>query len=109
RTEKGLPADAGGSADVMPAQSSLTFAALDGLAFAAERGRLHRATTLALSVRNLAPLFELLQLAASGLLPLPEHVPWLSLDGEAKFYTALASGRVRQRICPTTRCSGFIR
>jgi hypothetical protein len=86
----------------------LTFATLDSLAFAAERGRLDRAAGLALAVADLGPLLELVQLGASGLLPGPDRAPWLALNGAAPFHAALADGRPRW-VCPETRRAGFVR
>jgi hypothetical protein len=50
----------------MNAPQPLTFTALDGLAFAAERGRLHeQPADLALSANALGPLLELMQLSGT--------------------------------------------
>jgi hypothetical protein len=85
----------------------LDFVTLDGLAFAAERGRLSgRAPDLV--ARDLGPVVELAQLAAAGLLPAPERAEWLRLDGLAVLYRAIASRRP-QWICPEGRRIGFLR
>ncbi len=93
----------------MIAPKPLTFAALDGLAFAAERGRLSEQPSGAeLSAGALGPLLELEQLSASGLLPRPDMAAWLSLDDTRVFEAALHSG-LPQWICPATRAAGFFR
>lgn len=93
----------------MNAPSPLSFAALDGLAFAAERGRLNdRAEGPALSASALGPFLELIQLSGDGLLPRPHEAAWLSLDGIVSLEAALRSGRARW-VCPSTRAAGFFR
>jgi hypothetical protein len=92
----------------MPYQS-LTFAALDGLAFAAQRGRLNELPPdVAYGAGALGPFLELRQLGADGLLPYPEKAVWLALDGLNAFETALRRGR-RQWICASSRATGFLR
>lgn len=85
----------------------LDFTAVDGLAFAAERRRL-TGRTPDLTARDLGPLVELGQLAASGLLPAPESAEWLRLDGLGALYHAIAGGRA-EWICPEARRIGFLR
>lgn len=92
----------------MTSKEPLTFAMLDDLAFAAERGRLDRVAGLAVAAADLGPLLELVQLAASGLLPGPDPAPWLALNGAASFQAALTGGRP-QWVCPGTRQIGFFR
>ncbi len=85
----------------------LDFAMLDGLAFAAERGRLSgRAPDLV--AHDLGPVVELGQLAAGGLLPAPERAEWLRLDALGVLYRAIASGRSHW-VCPDGRRIGFLR
>lgn len=87
----------------------LTFAALDGLAFASGRGRLHGiSSSVGFGATDLGPLLELKQFAADGLLPNPENAAWLTLNGLDAFDAAMRSGR-RQWICPTSRAAGFFR
>lgn len=85
----------------------LDFATLDGLAFAAERGRLsgHIPNLVA---HDLGPIIELGQFAAAGLLPAPERTAWLRLDGLAVLYREIASGRLYW-ICPDGKRIGFLR
>ena len=77
----------------MPEVASLTFAALDGIAFAASRGRL--ADTPEYSATDLGPLIEMLQLARTGLLPPPGSAPWLRLNGSEAILRAIAGNAVR--------------
>lgn len=93
----------------MNALKPLTFAALDGLAFAAERGRLNeRPAGPELSACALGPVLELAQLSASGLLPSPSKALWLSLDGIGAFEAALRTGQPRW-ICTASGATGFFR
>jgi hypothetical protein len=93
----------------MNSPQPLTFAALDGLAFAAERGRLHTQHEMAvLSADTIGPLLEWAGISNAGLLPFPEEASWLSLDRSAPFVAALRSGR-RQWVCPATRAAGIFR
>jgi len=85
----------------------LDFVALDGLAFAAERGKLAGGIPT-LRARDLGPAIELGQLAATGLLPEPERANWLHLGGLGMLYQAIASGRTYW-VCPNGRCLGFLR
>jgi len=87
----------------------LSFTSIDGLAFAAARGRLSdipRDTKM--FVRDLGPFLEYLLLAKSGLLPLPSQAPWLSLNGTADLHAAL-SHRRHLWVCPKTRRTGLFR
>jgi hypothetical protein len=91
------------------AYPSLTFAALDGLAFAAQRGRMKELSPdTAYGATALGPFLELRQLGTEGLLPRPDKAAWLSLDGLSAFEMALRSGE-RQWICPSSRATGFLR
>jgi hypothetical protein len=93
----------------MNAPQPLTFSALDGLAFAAERGRLpQQPTDLALCADALGPFLELTLLSRNGLLPPPDKATWLSLGETASLEGALRSGKA-QWVCPTTRAAGFYR
>jgi len=85
----------------------LDFQALDGLAFAAARGRLGNQIPV-LSAQELGPLVELHQLAASGLLPPPHQCPWLAPAELAGLIHALAEGR-REWLCPNGRQLGLLR
>lgn len=84
------------------------FAALDGLAFAAERGRLTGREPPRRAARDIGPMIELSQLAARGLLPAPRQAGWLALDGLDCLTRALETGRMRW-VCPDTRSMGFLR
>jgi hypothetical protein len=76
--------------DGTPAEP-LTFKALDGIAFAAARGRLSSAPPKHVVV-ELGPLIEWLQLARAGVMPLPCAAPWLAMAGSEAFYQAVANG-----------------
>jgi hypothetical protein len=90
------------------ALSPFDFAALDGLAFAAERGRLSPGTPPRMVARDLGPVIELAQLAAGGLLPAPERAAWLNLNCVGSLYRALLGGR-SQWVCPDGRRIGFLK
>ncbi len=93
----------------MRAPQPLTYSALDGLAFAAERGRLAEdSARLDLFARDLGPFLEYVVLAKAGLLPSPERVSWLALNGSAALYAAL-SDRRHYWVCPMTRRAGLYR
>ncbi|MCW2225692.1 hypothetical protein M2232_009224 [Bradyrhizobium japonicum] len=85
----------------MPEIGSLTFAALDGIAFAASRGRLGEVPEYVAD--DLGPLIEMVQLARAGLLPRPTSVPWLHLKGTEAVLRAAASDSER---CTSPRGSG---
>lgn len=51
---------------------TLDFLTLDGLAFAAERGRLASSEVQRAVARDLGPLIEMSHLASAGLLPRPK-------------------------------------
>jgi hypothetical protein len=87
---------------------SLTFTAVDSLAFAAARARLLRLQSKTFVVDRLGPLVELLQLSSDGLLPPLSDVPWIAFGKQSNFYAAL-QGDCRCWICPTTKRYGFIR
>src|ERR1043166_3577878 len=72
----------------------LTFSALDGLAFAAGRGRLSTVgPDTKYDAGALGPFMELRQLGAEGLLPRPDKAAWLDLGAVASFEAALRAGR----------------
>ncbi len=85
----------------------LTFSALDGLGFAAQRGRFVPSTANYV-VADLGPVFELGLLAKSKTLPWPGTSTWLAMNGIAPLITAL-SGRSHQWVCPTSRAAGVYR
>lgn len=85
----------------------LTFSELDGLAFAAQRGRFNPAG-MGLIANDIGPVFELGLLAKSGLLPWPGISSWLVVDGIQPLVTAL-SNRRHLWVCPKTRTTGVYR
>jgi anti-sigma regulatory factor (Ser/Thr protein kinase) len=88
--------------------SPFDFNSLDGLAFAAERGRLTGRTLPRMNAVSLGPIIELAQLATAGTLPAPERAEWLALDGLSVLYRCVISGRFRW-VCPDGRRIGFLR
>jgi hypothetical protein len=70
----------------------LTFAALDGIAFAAARGRLGDHDLPQHVAAEIGPVVEMCQLARSGVLPPPLSAPWLLLDGSDGLFRAAADG-----------------
>ncbi|MDA9436270.1 hypothetical protein [Bradyrhizobium sp. CCBAU 51627] len=90
----------------MPDIESLTFAALDGIAFAASRGRLGDVPEYVAD--DLGPLIEMVQLARTGLLPPPNSAPWLRLNGTEAVLRAAVSGTERWA-SPYGNGSGFLR
>jgi anti-sigma regulatory factor (Ser/Thr protein kinase) len=87
----------------------LSFGALDGLAFAAARGRLAGARGITPTIAGeLGPFIELYQLGEAGLITTPGRASWLTLDGTRPFYEALISNR-RRWVCPKSHRAGFFR
>lgn len=86
-------------------EQPLTFAALDGIAFAAARGRLEMVTEKHVAA-EIGPLVELFQLARVGLLPMPLAAPWLRLDGSEALFRAAVEG-ADEWICPQDRLGAF--
>jgi anti-sigma regulatory factor (Ser/Thr protein kinase) len=77
----------------LPEPIPFTFAALDGLCFAAVRDRLKPLADGAYRLQALGPVLELARLSTSGLLPPPSRANWLTLDDAAGFGRALGEGR----------------
>lgn len=90
----------------MPEPEKLTFAALDGIAFAAARDRLGHIGEFVAG--DLGPLVEMIQLARAGLLPSPVSVPWLRLNGTEVILRA-AVGRSERWASPYGSGSGYLR
>ena len=88
-------------------RKQLLFRDVDGLAFAAARGKLDpRKLPAAYTPQRLGPLLELLHLSAGGRMPPPGN--WLSPNGTAPMMTAVAQGR-ESWIAPGDEHAGFIR
>jgi anti-sigma regulatory factor (Ser/Thr protein kinase) len=85
----------------------LDFRMLDGLAFAAARGRLNEAAIPALTASEIGPLFELSNLADDGLLPAPHVALWLTTNLFGPMLDAIRHG-TREWVCPQTRRAGFL-
>lgn len=77
----------------LPEIEDLTFAALDGIAFAASRGRLGNVPEY--FANDLGPLIEMVQLARTGLLPPPSSASWLRLNGTEPVLRAVVGGSER--------------
>ncbi|MCR9193750.1 MAG: hypothetical protein NXH88_03405 [Hyphomonas sp.] len=90
------------------APDALDFAALDGLAFAAERERLNGQAIPTFTAREIGPLFEFSQLSARGLLPAPQSASFLALDGLAPLIEAMENG-TGQWVAPGAANMGFLR
>ena len=85
------------------------FAALDDLAFAAERGRLNEDAIPALNAQEIGPVLELVRLSSqSRLLPTPQTASWLVLDDLSPMMQAL-DNRKELWVCPRTHLVGFLR
>lgn len=73
---------------------TLTFESLDGVAFAAQRGRLKDLPpSLYLRAGPLGPFLELTLLSAAGILPRANVAPWLNLRNLMEMETALRGGQ----------------
>ena len=82
----------------------LTFAALDGIAFAAGRGRLHElAPDIRYDAGRLGPFMEWRQLSYGGALPQTDKAAWLDLGAAAPFEAALRGAATVDR-----RARGFL-
>ncbi len=86
----------------------LDFNALDGLAFAALRGRDAMRQDSHITARALGPLIEWLMLTDVGLMPPPREARFLAVGSVGPLIAALSDGR-RQWLCPVTRACGFFR
>lgn len=87
----------------------LSFSDVDGLGFAARRGRLpHYEAVLDLTAHDLGPFMEYLLLAAAGIVPRPGEARWLSLGELTDLYRSLRARHARW-LCPRTRQMGVFR
>lgn len=87
----------------------LGFSDVDGLGFAAQRGRLGRYEGfLALAARDLGPFIEYALLGAAAMVPKPDEAPWLRLEGMTSLYRALRR-RESRWVCPATQGIGIFR
>jgi anti-sigma regulatory factor (Ser/Thr protein kinase) len=74
------------------APAPFTFAVLDGLCFAAARGRFQPPSDHAYRLVALGPVLELARLSTSRLLPPPSRASWLALDDAVGLSNALIQG-----------------
>lgn len=89
------------------AHKQLLFSDLDGLAFAAARGKLdHSSLPTPYAPRQLGPLLEFLQLSAGGRMPHPEN--WLALNNAAPLVNALEQEK-ESWLSPKSQHAGFIK
>lgn len=86
--------------------NTLDFAAVDGLAFAAERGRLNGQAIPILSAQDIGPVFEFAQFASSGLLPPIRDAPFVTLNGLDQMVQAM-NGPLGQWFSPSDRTGLF--
>jgi hypothetical protein len=87
-------------------QKQLLFADVDGMAFAAARGKLDESLLSTYAPQRLGPLLELLHLAAGGRLPRPDD--WLASDGAAPLIAAIRQNG-ESWFAPEDGHAGFIR
>ena len=86
---------------------SLDFDTLDGLAFAAQKGRLNGELPN-ISAADLGPLIEFDILSAAGLLPPSSKDDWIKLNGLGVLYREIKSQR-QHWVCPEAGRIGFLR
>lgn len=87
----------------------LTFTAVDGLAFAAQKGKLGRSPSKALVGGDIGPLLELRHLSIDGRLAPPENIlEWMPSHASGLF-SALKQSHQRLWVCPSTKRVGFFR
>lgn len=93
-----------------PQPTALTFAHVDDLAFAADRGQLEGGIpdSVRWTASDLGPLLELSHLAATHMLPAPDSGTWLRFGDIADFYQAMTDGK-RQWTRADSRNIGFLR
>ncbi len=86
----------------------LTFSILDGLAFAARKGRLGQTRSTSFVVGDIGPLLELVQLSDHGGLPPLNKLPVATASENSGFCSALQAGRSFW-LCPVNKQMGFFR
>jgi anti-sigma regulatory factor (Ser/Thr protein kinase) len=86
----------------------LTFTAVDGLAFAAAKGRLAAAPPRIYSAASVGALIELLILSRDGLLPKLEGNQWVDFSLAENLYAAYQRND-RLWVCPTTKQRALFR
>jgi hypothetical protein len=91
--------------EVMP----LSFTAVDGLAFAAQKGKLGSAPSRSFMVGDIGPLLELRHLSIDGrLVPFESILAGMPLH-TAGLFAALKQNQQRFWVCPSTKRIGFFR
>lgn len=88
--------------------ASLDFRMLDGLAFAAARGRLTKENMPSITAVEIGPFFELLSLSKDGLLPSPLEEGWLTAASLKPMANALKGG-AEHWFGPDANGVGFLR
>lgn len=87
----------------------LTFATVDGITFAASRGRISNIRQdNKIEVQDLGPLLELYHFCAEKLLPQISEIPWLNCSGLSAFAKAMTSGRAHW-VSPDGGKTGFLK
>lgn len=86
---------------------SLNFNVLDGLAFAAQKGKLS-GTMSSIPAIDLGPLVEFELLSNAGLLPQLNTCEWIKLNGLSVLYREM-KGHRRQWVCSDAGRIGFLR
>lgn len=86
---------------------SLDFETLDGLAFAAQKGRLNGELP-SINAADLGPLIEFEMLSAAGLLPPSSKDDWIKINGLSVLYREIKSQR-QHWVCPEAGRIGFLR
>ena len=87
----------------------LTFTAVDGLAFAAQKGKLGDVSCKSFTVRDIGPLLELRHLFIDGRLPQLESILKGISSPAIDLFAALQQGERRLWTCPATKRIGFFR
>jgi hypothetical protein len=87
----------------------LTFTAVDGLAFAAQKGKLGGPSSKSFMVGDVGPLLELRHLFTDGRLPPLESILASMSSHTVDLFAALKQSQQRLWTCPATKRIGFIR
>jgi hypothetical protein len=87
----------------------LTFTAVDGLAFAAQKGKLGGPSCKSFMVGDVGPLLELRHLFLDGRLPQLESILKGMSSAAVDLFAALQQGERRLWTCPATKRIGFFR
>ncbi len=103
-----VPGDAIDCVSAKEAQP-LTFTAVDGLAFAAQKGRLSDSSSMSFRAGDIGPLLELWHLSLDNQLPPIEGILDAASGPIAELFFALKEGQQRLWTCGATKRIGFLR